>query len=113
MACAAMANDLNCASGVTLDQPVERCPANHRMLDDMLDYTEHVRSRPVWRPMQTPVRAHFAVRAAHAGADRDVYDEFSRFVMPYTTGNVNPGFMGWVHGSERLRACLPRCSQRA
>ena len=23
---------------------------------------------------------------------------FTDFVMPYTTGNVHPGFMGWVHG---------------
>ena len=28
----------------------------------------------------------------------DVYRAFTDFVMPYTTGNVHPGFMGWVHG---------------
>ena len=28
----------------------------------------------------------------------DVYAEFSDFIAPYATGNVHPGFMGWVHG---------------
>ncbi|HEY4985191.1 MAG TPA: aspartate aminotransferase family protein, partial [Bradyrhizobium sp.] len=35
----------------------------------------------------------------HAPSDlNDVYREFSQFVAPYATGNVHPGFMGWVHG---------------
>ena len=28
----------------------------------------------------------------------DVYREFTDFIVPYATGNVHPGFMGWVHG---------------
>ena len=28
----------------------------------------------------------------------DVYRDFSEHVAPYATGNVHPGFMGWVHG---------------
>ena len=28
----------------------------------------------------------------------DVYREFADFIVPYATGNVHPGFMGWVHG---------------
>src|SRR4029077_6012533 len=28
----------------------------------------------------------------------DVYREFSDSIAPYATGNVHPGFMGWVHG---------------
>jgi glutamate/tyrosine decarboxylase-like PLP-dependent enzyme len=27
-----------------------------------------------------------------------VYRQFADFVVPYATGNVHPGFMGWVHG---------------
>jgi glutamate/tyrosine decarboxylase-like PLP-dependent enzyme len=27
-----------------------------------------------------------------------VHDDFRRLVEPYATGNVHPGFMGWVHG---------------
>lgn len=31
----------------------------HRMLDDILDYTENVRRRPVWQPIPDEVRARF------------------------------------------------------
>ena len=33
----------------------------HRMLDDMLDYIEHIRERPVWQPIPRDVRARFDV----------------------------------------------------
>lgn len=104
-----MANDLNCAFGVTLD-PTDwegvRGQA-HRMLDDMLDYTEHVRSRPVWQPIPDSVRAHFRSEMPRTpSALTDVYDEFSRFVAPYTSGNVHPGFMGWVHGGGTVTGML-------
>src|SRR5260221_3225842 len=36
----------------------------------------------------------------------DVYDEFSRFVVTYATGNVHPGFMGWVHGGGTVTGML-------
>jgi len=26
------------------------------------------------------------------------YQEFADHIVPYATGNVHPGFMGWVHG---------------
>ncbi len=71
----------------------------HRMLDDMIDYVADIRDRPVWQPIPDEVRARF-----HAGLPRkasdlgDVYREFSDFIVPYATGNVHPGFMGWVHG---------------
>src|ERR1700682_4855990 len=69
------------------------------MLDDMLDYAANIRDRPVWRPIPDAVRARF-----HQGLPRqpsdlgEVYREFTDFIVPYATGNVHPGFMGWVHG---------------
>ena len=71
----------------------------HRMLDDMLDHLEHIRSQPTWQPMPDAVRAHF--REALPSAPESlaaVYDEFSQYILPYATGNTHPGFMGWVHG---------------
>jgi glutamate/tyrosine decarboxylase-like PLP-dependent enzyme len=71
----------------------------HRMLDDMLDYAANIRERPVWSPIPDEVRARF--RGQLPGAPTpldDVYREFTDFVVPYATGNVHPGFMGWVHG---------------
>ena len=31
----------------------------HRMLDDMFDYIEHIRTRPAWQPIPADVRARF------------------------------------------------------
>jgi glutamate/tyrosine decarboxylase-like PLP-dependent enzyme len=79
----------------------------HRMLDDMFDYLEHIRARPVWQPTPDDVRARFQVALPVAPADlAAVHDEFMRFVLPYATGNCHPGFMGWVHGGGNVSGML-------
>jgi len=71
----------------------------HRMLDDMIDYIAGVRDRPVWQPIPDAVRAEFrAALPRQPSGLADVYREFTDFIAPYATGNVHPGFMGWVHG---------------
>ncbi|HEU0149050.1 MAG TPA: pyridoxal-dependent decarboxylase, partial [Bradyrhizobium sp.] len=71
----------------------------HHMLDDMIDYIAGIRERPVWQPIPDQVRAQFRGPLPHRPSElADVYREFSEFVVPYATGNVHPGFMGWVHG---------------
>jgi aromatic-L-amino-acid/L-tryptophan decarboxylase len=71
----------------------------HRMLDDMIDYVADIRDRPVWRPIPDDVRARFRAELPRQASDLgDVYREFTDFIVPYATGNVHPGFMGWVHG---------------
>jgi aromatic-L-amino-acid/L-tryptophan decarboxylase len=71
----------------------------HRMLDDMIDYAADIRDRPVWQPIPEEVRARFRAQLPLEPADLgDVYREFTDFIVPYATGNVHPGFMGWVHG---------------
>ena len=71
----------------------------HRMLDDMIDYVATIRERPVWRPIPDEVRARFRAGLPRQACDLDeVYREFADFIAPYATGNVHPGFMGWVHG---------------
>jgi len=71
----------------------------HRMLDDMLDYTRNIRLRPVWQPIPDPVRARFRAPLPHHPSDlADVHQEFMQFVLPFSQGNVHPGFMGWVNG---------------
>ena len=71
----------------------------HRMLDDMLDYTEHIRERPVWQPIPRAVRGAFRQplpqKPAHLAS---IHDTFMREILPYSVGNAHPGFMGWVHG---------------
>lgn len=69
------------------------------MLDDMLDYLEKTRERPVWQPIPEEVRAAFNTPLAAAPmALPEVHDLFMKQVLPYTVGNTHPGFMGWVHG---------------
>ncbi len=71
----------------------------HRMLDDMFDYLEQIRARPVWQPIPDTVRSVFNADLPVSPTDLAVvYREFQQFVMPYAAGNVHPGFMGWVHG---------------
>src|SRR5450631_3577380 len=71
----------------------------HRMLDDALDYVEHIRQRPVWQPISDDVRSRFREDVPTEPSDlSNVHEEFRRYILPYSTGNVHPGFMGWVHG---------------
>jgi aromatic-L-amino-acid/L-tryptophan decarboxylase len=71
----------------------------HRMLDDMFDHIATIRQRPVWQPIPDQVRERFREKLPRGPSELgDVYREFSDFIAPYATGNVHPGFMGWVHG---------------
>jgi glutamate/tyrosine decarboxylase-like PLP-dependent enzyme len=69
------------------------------MLDDILDYVENIRERPVWQPIPDEIRARFHSDLPEAPSDlAAVHREFMRDILPFATGNVHPGFMGWVHG---------------
>ena len=71
----------------------------HRMLDETIDGIANVRARPVWRPIPDEVRAAIRSDVPREASDlAEVYRQFSEHVAPYATGNVHPGFMGWVHG---------------
>ena len=71
----------------------------HRMLDDMFNYTENIRERPVWQPMSSDVRARFRSAVPRLPSDlASVHEEFMQNILPFAAGNVHPGFMGWVHG---------------
>jgi glutamate/tyrosine decarboxylase-like PLP-dependent enzyme len=79
----------------------------HRMLDDMLDYLRTVRERAAWRPVPTEVRARLAEPVPHGPTPAEaVYEQFTRDVLPYPTGNVHPRFWGWVIGTGTPLAML-------
>jgi aromatic-L-amino-acid decarboxylase len=79
----------------------------HRMLDDMFDYIANIRERPVWSPIPDDIRGRFRSELPLRSSDlTDVYREFTDCVVPYVTGNVHPGFMGWVHGGAGA-SCAP------
>lgn len=71
----------------------------HKMLDDMIDYLENLRTQPIWQPMPEELRHSFQQTLDDGQHDlATTHDIFMQNVLPYALGNVHPGFMGWVHG---------------
>jgi len=70
------------------------------MLDDILDYLQHIRDRPVWQPMPQSVRDSFRGDLPTGASElATVHDRFLRDILPFAAGNAHPGFMAWVHGA--------------
>src|SRR5271167_3565075 len=79
----------------------------HRMLDEAIDAIANIREQPVWRPIPDEVRSRFRAEIPRAPSDLgEIYREYSQFIAPYATGNVHPGFMGWVHGGGTVVGML-------
>ena len=77
------------------------------MLDDIFDYLEHIRARPVWQPIPDAVRARFDAPVPRAPTDlATAHADFMRDVLPFAAGNVHPAFMGWVHGGGNVAGAL-------
>jgi glutamate/tyrosine decarboxylase-like PLP-dependent enzyme len=69
----------------------------HKMLDDMLDYTEGLNTRDVWQPMPADVQAHLRSSLTEKTLT-EAHVDFMQNILPYAVGNAHPRFMGWVHG---------------
>ncbi|HJR49567.1 MAG TPA: pyridoxal-dependent decarboxylase [Gemmatimonadales bacterium] len=79
----------------------------HRMVDDMMDYLEGVRGRPVWRPVPAETRAALDEPTPRGPTDpAEVYRQFREHVLPYPNGNIHPRFWGWVMGTGTPLAML-------
>src|SRR5258708_16282951 len=72
----------------------------HRMLDDILDYIEGIRERPVWQPIPERVRESFRSEVPRGPAElADVHDEFMPHVLPYPTPTLHPPFIAHLPGA--------------
>ncbi len=72
----------------------------HRMVDDMLDWLQTLRERPVWQPVPDAVKVNLQQPLPQEGEDpAAVYEEFLQNVREYPMGNVHPRFWGWVMGN--------------
>jgi aromatic-L-amino-acid decarboxylase len=71
----------------------------HRMLDDILTYTERIRERPVWQESPAEVREGFREKLPRKPVELAMlHERFLAGILPYAVGNAHPGFFGWVHG---------------
>jgi aromatic-L-amino-acid decarboxylase len=71
----------------------------HRMLDDMLDHLETLREQPLWRAPSRPELAAIREPLPRTPTPlRDVHARFLMSILPFSSGNTHPGFMGWVQG---------------
>jgi aromatic-L-amino-acid decarboxylase len=72
----------------------------HKMLDDMVDYMETVRERPVWQHVPDRVKAQFSGPVPdQPQSPEEIYEEFVEKVLPYPMGNIHPRFWGWILGT--------------
>ena len=79
----------------------------HRMMDDMLDWLETVRDRPVWQPMPAETKNGFNAPLPQAEAPAEaIYAEFLEQILPYAMGNPHPRFWGWVMGNGTVTGML-------
>jgi glutamate/tyrosine decarboxylase-like PLP-dependent enzyme len=69
----------------------------HKMLDDMLDYSQNLRNQHVWQAMPPEVLSHLQALLPEQDLAQ-AHHFFMEYVLPYAVGNAHPRFMGWVHG---------------
>ena len=80
----------------------------HKMLDHSLDLIQHVRERPVWRPIPQDVSQTLQCEPLpeHPSSLSKVCDDALAHVVPYSLGNTHPRFWGWVLGEGTLGGVL-------
>jgi aromatic-L-amino-acid/L-tryptophan decarboxylase len=79
----------------------------HQMLDDLFDYLEHLREKPVWVSAPDHIRDHFHEPLPdHPQSLERIYAEFKKTIWPYIGGNLHPRFMGWAQGGGTVVGML-------
>jgi glutamate/tyrosine decarboxylase-like PLP-dependent enzyme len=79
----------------------------HRMVDDMIDYLQTVRERPVWKPIPDNVKKHFKKPIpTEPQSESQIYQEFLDHILPNPMGNIHPRFWGWVIGTGTVFGML-------
>ena len=80
---------------------------SHRALDDMFDWLQSARDRPVWTQMPAQKREALRVPLPASGtALETLYSDFRDLILPYGAGNEHPRFMGWVNGGGTAAGLL-------
>ncbi|HEV2533256.1 pyridoxal phosphate-dependent decarboxylase family protein [Phenylobacterium sp.] len=79
----------------------------HGLMDAILGHIETLRDQPLWRAPPDELRASFREPLPHAPTPiAAVGRTFVETVLPYSSGNAHPGFMGWVQGGGTTAGML-------
>ena len=79
----------------------------HRMVDEAMDYMQNVNDRPVWQPVPEEVRERLKAPApAEPTAPVEVYEAFTRDILPYPMGNIHPRFWAWYMGNGTVMGAM-------
>lgn len=72
----------------------------HLAADDMVDFLQSIRQRPVWQALPEASRQLFEEPLPANATDlAQVYEQVRDQVLPYPTGNIHPRFWSWVGGT--------------
>jgi glutamate/tyrosine decarboxylase-like PLP-dependent enzyme/GNAT superfamily N-acetyltransferase len=72
----------------------------HRMIDDMIDYLQGLRDKPVWQQPTAEVKEVLNRSLPQEGQPaEEIYQEFLSYILPYNKGNIHPRFFSWVQGN--------------
>lgn len=79
----------------------------HHMVDDMINYLETVRERPVWQPIPQQVETALDQPLPQNGQEAaQVYEEFKQNILSYPMGNIHPRFWAWYMGNGTVLGAL-------
>jgi glutamate/tyrosine decarboxylase-like PLP-dependent enzyme len=71
----------------------------HRMLDDIIGHLQGIGEQPVWQAIPSDVRRRFQSSVPREPVDlAAVHGDFLHHILPYSSGNTHPGFLGWLQG---------------
>ena len=72
----------------------------HQMVDDMMDYLQHIKEEPVWKKFPQKAKDYLQqpIPLQPESAEK-IYADFKENILPYTKGNIHPRFFSWVEGT--------------
>jgi glutamate/tyrosine decarboxylase-like PLP-dependent enzyme len=72
----------------------------YQIIDDMVDYLQHVGERKPWTAIPQRVKEEFNKTLPYQPADIfEIYEEFKQNILPYPGGNIHPKHFAWVQGT--------------
>lgn len=79
----------------------------HDLMDRLFHHMETLREQPLWRSPPDALRQDFRAPMPRDGEPIEaICRAFAETVLPYSSGNAHPGFMGWVQGGGTAAGML-------